>query len=47
MLIIYQTISFALIDAVQSRASDLQSQASSLDNTIQTAINSYDGLAIQ
>jgi hypothetical protein len=47
MLIFYQTISFALIDAVQSRSSDLQSQAEHLDKTIETAISSYDGLAIQ
>jgi hypothetical protein len=40
----FQTIAFGLIDAVESRASDLQSQANSLGQTIDTAINSYEGI---
>jgi hypothetical protein len=39
-----QTIAFGLIDLVESRASDLQSQAQSLSGTITIAINSYEGL---
>jgi hypothetical protein len=41
-----QTIAFGLIDTVQSRASDLQSQANSLSGTLQVCINSYDGLSL-
>jgi hypothetical protein len=33
-----------LIDLVESRASDLQSQAQSLSGTITLAINSYEGI---
>jgi hypothetical protein len=39
-----QTIAFALIDKVESRASDLQQQAGSLGMTLTTAIDSYSGL---
>jgi hypothetical protein len=44
-LTLHQTIAFGLIDSVQSRASDLQSQASSLDGTLQIAIRSYEGIS--
>jgi hypothetical protein len=40
-----QEIAFRLIEAVQSRAADLQSQTNSLSGTLQTCINSYQGLA--
>ncbi|EHK97582.1 UVI-1h [Glarea lozoyensis ATCC 20868] len=43
---VVDTVAFALIDSVQSRATDLQSQASSLSGTITTAINAYDGLSL-
>ncbi|KAL6705089.1 hypothetical protein ACN47E_007348 [Coniothyrium glycines] len=36
---------FALIDLVESRAADLKSQAESLSGTLETAINTYDGLS--
>lgn len=35
-----------LIDAVESRAEDLQSQAQSLKGTITVAIGSYEGLNV-
>lgn len=41
-----QTIAFSLIDLVESRAEDLQTQASSLKGTITMAIGSYDGLSL-
>ena len=40
-----QTIAFGLIDAVESRASDLQREANSLDGTLTICINSYEGLS--
>jgi hypothetical protein len=40
-----QTIAFMLIDTVQSRASDLQNQANSLDGTLTICINSYSGVS--
>ncbi|CAG5171171.1 uncharacterized protein ALTATR162_LOCUS7287 [Alternaria atra] len=43
---VVDTIAFGLIDTVQSRASDLQSQANSLSGTLQVCINSYDGLSL-
>ncbi|KAF3027932.1 hypothetical protein E8E12_000129 [Didymella heteroderae] len=43
---VVDTIAFSLIDTVQSRTSDLQGQAASLDGSLQTAINSYDGLSL-
>ncbi|KAH9866332.1 hypothetical protein J1614_008899 [Plenodomus biglobosus] len=43
---VVDTIAFALIDSVQSRATDLQGQASSLSGSLTTAIDSYDGLAL-
>ncbi|KAJ4347687.1 hypothetical protein N0V95_005185 [Ascochyta clinopodiicola] len=43
---IVDTIAFALIDNVQSRATDIQAQANSLSGTITIAINAYDGLSI-
>lgn len=42
---VVDTIAFMLIDAVESRASDLQNQANSLDGTLTICINSYDGLS--
>lgn len=42
-----QTVAFMLIDTVQSRASDLQSQANSLDMTLATCINSYEGVNLK
>jgi hypothetical protein len=41
-----QTIAFSLIDGIESRAADLQGQATSLHDTIEIAINSYDGLSL-
>jgi hypothetical protein len=41
-----QTIAFSLIDGVESRAADIQGQANSLHETIEIAINSYDGLSL-
>ncbi|KAG9188327.1 hypothetical protein G6011_02250 [Alternaria panax] len=41
---IVDTIAFALIDNVQSRASDIQSQASSLGGTLDTCIQKYEGI---
>ncbi|KAJ4379380.1 hypothetical protein N0V86_005425 [Didymella sp. IMI 355093] len=43
---VVDTIAFGLIDAVESRASDLQAQAQSLGGTLDTAIRSYDGLSL-
>ena len=40
-----KTIAFALIDTVESRAKDLQGQASALGNTLDLAINRYQGIA--
>jgi hypothetical protein len=40
-----QTISFALIDSVESRAKDLMSQSNSLTMTLTTCINKYQGIA--
>jgi hypothetical protein len=45
MLTHQQTIAFGLIDTVQSRATDLQSQAGSLGMTLDTAIKSYEGIS--
>jgi hypothetical protein len=42
---IVDTVAFQLIDTVQGRSKDLTSQAGSLSMTIQTAINSYNGLS--
>jgi hypothetical protein len=42
-----QTIAFALIDTVQSKAADLQQQAGSLDGTLTIAIDKYQGIALQ
>ena len=39
-----QTIAFGLIDTVESRASDLQSQAQSLSGTPTVCIQKYEGL---
>jgi len=44
---VVDTIAFELIDTVQSRATDLQNQASSLSMTIDTAIKSYEGINTQ
>ncbi|EEY18874.1 UVI-1h [Verticillium alfalfae VaMs.102] len=43
---VVDTAAFMLIDAVESRAEDLQSQAESLKGTITVAIGSYDGLSV-
>jgi len=43
---VVDTIAFALIDMVESQAADLSNQQGSLDMTLQTAINSYDGLSL-
>jgi hypothetical protein len=43
ILIFAQTIAFMLIDTVQSKASDLQSQANALSMTLDTCINQYSG----
>jgi hypothetical protein len=43
---VVDTIAFALINNVQSRATDIQAQANSLSGTITIAINAYDGLSI-
>jgi len=42
---VVDTIAFGLIDAVESRASDLQREANSLDGTLTICINSYEGLS--
>jgi hypothetical protein len=44
LLIFVKTIAFALIDTVESRAQDLQGQASALGNTLDLAINRYQGI---
>merc|ERR1711977_790957 len=44
---VVDTVAFALIDSVQSRATDLQNQASSLGGTLNTAIDSYNGLSLK
>ena len=41
-----QTVTFSLIDNVESRASDLQAQGGSLKGTLTIAIESYDGLSL-
>ncbi|KAK1640444.1 UVI-1 protein [Colletotrichum phormii] len=43
---IVDTVAFALIDAVQSRATDLQVQAGMLTGTITTTIDRYQGLQL-
>ncbi|KAI1858562.1 hypothetical protein JX265_010655 [Neoarthrinium moseri] len=43
---IVDTLAFALIDQVESRATDLQNQAGSLGMTVQTAIQQYEGLQL-
>jgi len=43
---VVDTIAFALIDMVQSRSSDLQNQAGSLDMTLGNAIQAYEGLGL-
>ncbi|EAT82361.1 hypothetical protein HBI56_090270 [Parastagonospora nodorum] len=42
---VVDTIAFALIDTVESRAKDLQGQASALGNTLDLAVNRYQGIA--
>ncbi|OHF02680.1 UVI-1 protein [Colletotrichum orchidophilum] len=42
----FKSVAFALIDAVQSRATDLQAQASMLSGTITTTIDRYQGLSL-
>ncbi|KAF1933716.1 UVI-1h [Didymella exigua CBS 183.55] len=44
---VVDTIAFALIDTVQSRAADLQAQTQSLDGTLTTTINAYEGLSLR
>jgi len=41
-----KTIAVGLIDIVDSRASDLQREASALDNTLEVTIQKYEGLAL-
>ncbi|EUC47811.1 hypothetical protein COCMIDRAFT_3288 [Bipolaris oryzae ATCC 44560] len=41
---VVDTIAFAIIDLVQSRAADLQREANSLGATLDVCINSYQGL---
>ncbi|TDZ31637.1 hypothetical protein C8035_v001861 [Colletotrichum spinosum] len=41
---VVDSIAFSLIDLVQSRATDLTSQANSLGGSLQNAIDSYDGI---
>ncbi|TEA17654.1 hypothetical protein C8034_v011847 [Colletotrichum sidae] len=41
---VVDSIAFSLIDLVESRATDLTSQANSLGGSLQTAIDSYDGI---
>ncbi|KXJ88665.1 hypothetical protein Micbo1qcDRAFT_213775 [Microdochium bolleyi] len=43
---VVDTIAFSLIDLVESRAMDLQNQANSLDMTLTTCINSYNGISL-
>ncbi|KAH7319089.1 hypothetical protein BKA65DRAFT_569262 [Rhexocercosporidium sp. MPI-PUGE-AT-0058] len=44
---IVDTVAFALIDAVQSRATDLQRQGDALSGTLTTAINAYGGISLK
>lgn len=41
-----QSLAFSLIDMAESKAMDLKNSADSLDGTLDTAINSYSGLAL-
>ncbi|USP79085.1 uncharacterized protein yc1106_06359 [Curvularia clavata] len=41
---VVDTIAFGLIDSVESRAADLQSQANTLGATLDICINSYEGI---
>ncbi|TDZ25474.1 hypothetical protein Cob_v001495 [Colletotrichum orbiculare MAFF 240422] len=41
---VVDSIAFSLIDLVESRATDLTSQANSLGGSLQNAIDSYDGI---
>lgn len=41
-----QTIANMLIDTVESRAKDLQAQASSLTGTLEVCIEKYEGLSV-
>ncbi|CCF45608.1 UVI-1h [Colletotrichum higginsianum] len=43
---IVDTVAFALIDAVQSRAKDLEAELDSLTGTIQTATKQYSGIQL-
>ncbi|WYZ42166.1 hypothetical protein EsH8_V_001061 [Colletotrichum jinshuiense] len=43
---IVDTVALGIIDLVQSRANDLQTEANKLSGTITIAINSYDGLSL-
>ncbi|KAI6546597.1 hypothetical protein MCOR05_000539 [Pyricularia oryzae] len=43
---VVDTIAFGLIDLVQSRASDLTTQANQLGGTIEVCIQSYEGLGV-
>ncbi|KAF3042102.1 hypothetical protein E8E12_002691 [Didymella heteroderae] len=43
---VVDTIAFSLIDAVQSRASDLQAQAQSLSGSLDVCIQKYEGLSL-
>ncbi|CZT12186.1 hypothetical protein WAI453_002997 [Rhynchosporium graminicola] len=43
---IVDSVAFALIDAVQSRATDIQTQAKSLTGTVTSAIDAFDGLSL-
>ncbi|KZM21325.1 uncharacterized protein EKO05_0008897 [Ascochyta rabiei] len=43
---VVDAIAFGLINLVQSRASDLQAQATSLKVTIDVAVDSYDGISL-
>ena len=43
---VFDALAFALVDKVGSRADDLKSQTNSLEGTLTTAINSYDGLSL-
>jgi len=44
---VVDTIAFAIIDLVESRAMDLTNQANMLDGTLTICINSYSGLSTQ
>ncbi|KAF4835729.1 hypothetical protein CGCTS75_v002219 [Colletotrichum tropicale] len=41
---VVDTLAFTLIDTVQSQASQIQSSGESLSRTVETAINSYEGI---